>query len=270
MPATMLPELSPLTRVIVVLLSVITAGTVVAGVTIVGPGRLRRLVRTVPRHLGEVAPYVAALAIVLVVSAFAREPLQSVSELYGLYLTGTLFAIEGEFVAWLQSHATDEATRLLSWTYVYGYAFLLVFPLVAYAALEESTQLKRLLAAYTLNYAIGLVVYTIVFAHGPRNVMPDLVTSLLYTTTPDFQHLTTQININSNVFPSLHTSLSVTVAALAYRTRDVYPSWAVVSGVLATGVVFSTMYLGIHWALDVVAGTVLALACVWIVCEYIE
>ena len=266
----MVAELTPLVRVIFVLLLVIMAAIIVAGVAIVGPRRLRGIARTVPRHLREVAPYMAALGGVLLVSAVAREGLQSVSELYGLYLTGTIFAIEGEFVAWLQSYATDEVTRLLSWTYVYGYAFLLVFPLLAYAALEESTQLKRLLAAYTLNYAIGLVVYTIVFAHGPRNVMPDMVTSLLYTTTPDFQYLTTEINVNTNVFPSLHTSLSVTVAALAYRTRDVYPSWAVLSGVLATGVVFSTMYLGIHWALDVVAGIVLALACVWLVCEYID
>ncbi|WP_394338332.1 hypothetical protein [Halorubrum trapanicum] len=32
------------------------------------------------------------------------------------------------------------------------------------------------------------------------------------------------------------------------------PRWTAVSGALAAGVVYSTMYLGIHWATDVVAG----------------
>lgn len=262
--------LSPFVRVVVSLVAVVAVGLAVGGVVIVGPRRLRRLRWTVPVHVREAAPYLATLAVVLAISAVAREGLQSLSQLYGLYLTGVIFAIEGEFVAWIQSHATEEITRLLSWTYVYGYAFLLAFPFLAYAALEETTQLKRLLAAYALNYGLGLVIYTVVFAHGPRNVMPDVVTSLLYTTTPNFQHLTSYINVNSNVFPSLHTSLSVTVAALAYRTRDTYPLWAVISGVLATGVVFSTMYLGIHWAIDVVGGIGLALASVWAVCRYVE
>jgi membrane-associated phospholipid phosphatase len=71
------------------------------------------------------------------------------------------------------------------------------------------------------------------------------------------------VNRNVNVFPSLHTSLSVTVAAMAYRTRDHYPLWAPVAAVLAASVVFSTMYLAIHWATDVVGGVVLAGLAYW-------
>ena len=88
--------------------------------------------------------------------------------------------------------------------------------------------------------------------------MPDMVQSLLYDALPRFQLLTSQINTNTNVFPSLHTSLSATVALLAVRTRDIYPRWLPVAAVLATLVALATMYLGIHWAIDVVAGLVLA------------
>ncbi|MEF8779229.1 MAG: phosphatase PAP2 family protein [Haloferacaceae archaeon] len=270
MSAPVLPEPSSLARVVVTLVGVVAVGSLVAGVTIVGPARLRGLFRTVPVHLREAAPYLAALILVLAISSVARDGLQSVSQLYGLYLTGAIFAIEGEFVGWLQSYATEELTQLFSWVYVYGYAFLLVFPFIAYAALEESTQLERLIVAYTINYALGLLIYTLVFAHGPRNVMPDLVTSLLFTTTPEFQRLVSHVNVHSNVFPSLHTSLSVTVALLAYRTREVYPAWAALAGVLAAGVVFSTMYLGIHWAIDVLGGIVLAFGSVRAACRYVD
>lgn len=262
--------LQSLVRTVLLLIGVVAGGMVVAGVTIVGPKRLRRLTRLVPIHLRESAPYIAGLVVVLLFSAVGREGLQSISQLYGLNLTGTIFAIEGGFVAWVQTHATPELTYLLSVTYVYGYAFLLLFPFLAYLALEESTQLNRLLAAYTLNYVIGLLFYTIVFAHGPRNVMPDLVTSLLYTTMPDLSYLTTEINVPTNVFPSLHTSLSVTVAGLAYRTRDLYPAWAALSAILAIGVIFSTMYLGLHWLIDVLGGIALGAFTVWVVPRHVS
>jgi len=113
-----------------------------------------------------------------------------------------------------------------------------------------------------LIYGIGVLCYVVFIAYGPRNLMPEMVESLLYTSWPQSQLLMTQVNTNTNVFPSLHASLSLTVAALAYRTREVYPRWLFVAIFLAANVVVSTMYLGIHWLLDVVAGGVLALVAV--------
>jgi len=96
-----------------------------------------------------------------------------------------------------------------------------------------------------------------------------MVEPLLFDLVPLSQLLTAQINSSTNVFPSLHTSLSTTVAVLAWQTREVYPRWPVLSVPLALGVAFSTMYLGIHWAIDVLAGVCLGLASVaiagWIV-----
>ena len=59
------------------------------------------------------------------------------------------------------------------------------------------------------------------------------------------------------MFPSLHTSMSVTAALLAWTTREQYPLWPPVAAVLAVSVCLSTMYLGIHWATDVVFGIAL-------------
>jgi Membrane-associated phospholipid phosphatase len=263
--------MTPLIPMVTNVLLWVTAMCLVAGVVIVGPRRLYALGERLLPHLRESRREVAALLVVLAVSGVGRPALQSVSEVFGLRLTGSIYALEGGFVAWLQStFQSPELTVYFSSVYVFGYAFLLVFPFVAYAALPRATTLKRLVVAYTLNYAIGLAVYTVVLAYGPRNVMPDAVTSLLYTFNPHFQALTGEVNVETNVFPSLHTSLSVTVAAFAFLTREKYPRWVPVAWWIAVSVVVSTMYLGIHWLTDVFAGTALALGCVYLSYWYVE
>jgi len=210
-----------------------------------------------------------ALGVVLVASAVGRSSLQTVSELFGLKLTGFIWALEGNFVEWFQqTYASPELTAYFSWVYVYGYAFLLAFPFVAYLALSRTETLKRLLIAYALNYAIGLVIYTVVFAHGPRNL--DVGASLLFTHNPDFSALTSQVNEATNVFPSLHTSLSVTVALLARRHRSAYPRWFPVAVLVAASIAIATVYLGIHWLTDVVAGVGLAVGSVAFARRYVE
>jgi len=249
--------------VVGVLLAVVTAMCLLAGVAIVGPDGLSRLRREAVPRAREVRREAGVLVAVVLASATLRGSLQTVSELYGVELTPFIFAVEGAVVAWVQSTLVSApATLYLSGVYVYGYVFLLVFPFVLYALLPEATALKRLMTAYALNYGLGLVLYTVVFAHGPRNVMPDLVDPLLFTFNPEFMKLAAHVNENTNVFPSLHTSLSVTVAAFAWRTRETYPAWTALATWLATSVMLATMYLAIHWLVDVVAGVVLGLGCV--------
>jgi membrane-associated phospholipid phosphatase len=263
--------MSPLLSVVGSLVLWVGGALLVAGAAIVGPHRLARLRTELAPRLWSVRRPLVALGAVLLASAVGRSALQTVSELFGLRLTGLIYAIEGNFVAWVQAtFVTPELTVYFSGIYVYGYVFLLVFPFVAYLALPDTTTLKRLIVAYGLNYSIGLVVYTVVYAHGPRNLMPDMVTSLLFTYNPDFMALTSEVNEAANVFPSLHTSLSVTVATFAVLTREEYPRWTPVALWLATSVVIATMYLGIHWLTDVIGGIVLALGCVYLSYRFVD
>lgn len=235
----------------------------VAGVAVIGPRRLYGLWDGVVPRLWRVRYSLVALGIVLLASAVGRGSLQTVSELFGLQMTGFIYALEGNFVAWVQAtFVVPELTIYFSWVYVYGYVFLVSFPFLAYLALPRTAMLNRLVIAYALNYAIGLALYTVVFAHGPRNLMPDMVTSLLFTHNPDFMALTSEVNEAANVFPSLHTSLSVTVLTFAVLTRREYPLWTPIAAWLSTSVVAATMYLGIHWLTDVIGGIALALGSV--------
>jgi len=219
-------------------------------------GRLRR--GSLRANIRSVGPTAAALGVLLVANGVVRDVGVELSWLIGVNVTGAIHAIEGQFVSNLQSMATPELTAYFSFVYVFGYVFLLTFPLVLYALHNDPRALEATLVAYALNYSIGLVCYVVFVAYGPRNFMPGAVESLLFTSWPQIQHLTSEVNVNTNVFPSLHTSLSVTVAFLAYRFRAVARGWLPVAMFGAASIAIATMYLGIHWLTDVLAGILLA------------
>ena len=229
----------------------------VATAAFVGRSRLAEARANARTRFREVAPYLGLLVAVLVVNKFARDIVPELSWIVGWNITSTIYSIEGPLVADIQSIAAPPLTAFFSFTYIFGYVFLLVFPFVAYFALPDRRPLKRLSVAYAFNYSLGLVFYLLFVSYGPRNLLPDLVEPLLYGTYPTTQILTSQVNTNTNVFPSLHTSMSMTAAGLAWTTRDAYPYWLATAIFLAVSIAIATMYLGIHWATDVVAGAVL-------------
>ena len=249
---------------------IVAALCAVGAVTIVGRSRLHELLSEFKPRIREVAPYLGVLVVVVALNSAVRDRAQQLSWIVGLNITDNIQSIEGNFVAVVQSFETASLTAYFSWVYIYGYVFLLVFPLLAYIALSERETLKKLIVAYSLNYFLGLALYIIFIAYGPRNTAPDLFANLLYDTHGQYVFLTSNVNNPTNVFPSLHTSLSATAAIFAYKTREAYPIWLAVSIVLAVSIIISTMYLGIHWATDVVAGIVLAGTCVYLADRYID
>ncbi len=104
--------------------------------------------------------------------------------------------------------------------------------------------------------------YASVYAYGPRNHTPELVDSVLLEIYPDITTLTSQVDTETNVFRSLHVSMSVTALLLAIETREPYPRWTAVAAVLTGTIALATMALGIHWAVDVVGGVALAIGSV--------
>jgi membrane-associated phospholipid phosphatase len=218
--------------------------------------------RRIQRNLRAVVPTLAVLVGVLAVNSVVRDIGVELSWLIGLNITRYIFLLEGQLVAVIQSIATPTLTAYFGFVYVFGYTFVLTFPVLAYLLTETLRPVRVLFTAYILNYGFGLGCYVLFVAYGPRNFMPELVEPLLYTAWPQSQLLVQQVNTNTNVFPSLHTSLSVTVALVAVQFRESHPRWTPVAILLAASIVFSTMYLGIHWATDVVAGAAVGWASV--------
>ncbi|MEF8757649.1 MAG: phosphatase PAP2 family protein [Halobacteriales archaeon] len=240
------------------LVAVVSVTLLVAVLIVVGPTRMGGSVERIKSNVRTVAPTALVLATVLVINGVVRDVGIEMSWIIGINVTGLLLSIEGGFVGVVQSVASPPVTAYFSLMYVFGYAFLLTFPLVIYLLHDDVRPLHETVVAYGVNYAVGVVCYVLFVAYGPRNAIPELVEPLLYTNWPQSQLLVRQVNANTNVLPSLHTSLSVTVALLAYRFRDVYPRWPPIAAWLAASVAVSTMYLGIHWGIDVLGGVALA------------
>lgn len=247
-----------LAGVVAQVVAVVVALHLVSFYTVVGLPRRREAVRVLRENARAVAVPAAGLGAVLAVNKVVRDIGVDLSWLVGVNITGHIHALEGGVVADIQSLAVPELTVYFSFIYVFGYVFLLTFPVAVYAFHDEAKPLYATVIAYALNYGLGLGCYVLFVAYGPRNFMPGQVESLLFTSWPQSQLLTSQVNVNTNVFPSLHTSLAMTVALLATRFRSVAPRWLPLAWLLALSVAVSTMYLGIHWLTDVLAGILLA------------
>lgn len=244
----------------------------------VGPTRLRTI-RERPEwfrtRVRSVAPYIALLAGVLVVNKGLQGVIERFSHTYGIEATGLLYAIEGNLVVTLQGFVPQPLMGYFAAAYVLGYVAVLVTPVIAYTVAERTRPLTLLVTAYAVNYGVAVVCYAAIVAYGPRNAHrgggDSSADAALLELVPDITTVTALVNTNTNVFPSLHTSLSVTVLVLAWLTRTEFPRWFGVASVLAVSIVLSTMALGIHWVSDVLAGIVLAVVAVavaeWVVDE---
>jgi len=233
----------------------------------VGPTRLSAPLRdpeAFKRRLYNVAPFLVVLVLVLGINKGLHDFSQTVSWELGLSVTGVFYNLEGEFVVALQNAIPEQASLYFSFVYVFGYVALLVFPLIAYLYSETLHNLKVTLIAYALNYGIGVFMYTVFIAYGPRNLMPGTLSAPMYDGFPEVMFLTSAVNTNTNVFPSLHTSLSVTAMVLALMSHREFPRWTPIALLVGSSVIISTMYLGIHWLTDVIAGVVLGGLAVYI------
>ncbi len=263
-----------LAEVLLELALIVTTMLVTATLIIVGPRNVADALRDFRWRLEACVLPFSALVVVLLLRWSTQDVVHRLErQVLRNNITAVLFELDQLLfgtnpVTVLQSFQTDLVTSFFVFVYMYGYAFLLIFPFIAYFALDEMDDLSNLVIAFTANYGIGLLCYTFFLAFGPRNYDPLLFEGLLYEAFPQSRMLTNEINQSTNVFPSLHTSLSMTVFFLSWVTREKYPIWLFVSGFFAISISLSTMYLGIHWFSDVVAGTLLALVSVYIGVNY--
>jgi len=262
-----------LTATLVAIVVTVTAAMLAALLVICVDRERRRLYRHDPGlfrdRLRAIAPFVAVLVGILLVNKGLQTYIVAFSYRYGVEPTAVFYTLEGNAVAGIQGAFPGWSTMYLSGMYVFGYAVLLTFPLVAYLFASSTRPLKTLVAAYGINYAVAIVCYSAVRAYGPRTYheQSESATTVnhgLVDLFPDIVYLTSLVNSQTNVFPSLHTSLSLTVLAVAVMTHAEFPRWTLLAFVFATSIVLATVVLGIHWLIDVGAGIVLAAGSVYL------
>jgi membrane-associated phospholipid phosphatase len=161
---------------------------------------------------------------------------------------------------WLERIVTPWLTDLMHLAYVAYY----VLPLVLCGRLyARGRQGDFDLAAFTLILTVFLsyLGYILVPAQGPRALLAPLQTvplQGLIVTEPIRSTLEALEDLKRDAFPSGHTAVVVVLLALAWRydRRVFWPALPVVLALIA-----STVYTRYHYAVDVLAGLLLAALC---------
>ncbi|PYI57265.1 hypothetical protein DLM86_02140 [Paenibacillus flagellatus] len=153
-------------------------------------------------------------------------------------------------------------TRYFQWVYNYGFALSYWICVIRAFFTKDVQKFGRYsLAGYLLQVPLILPFYNIILLQEVWFVQgtPDLLERAL---TPEQQFSTAM-----NCFPSMHTSIAFAGLLLSLREKSAWYRWWI--GTYCVSIIVSTMYLKIHWVIDVFAGMAFAYGCVkladWIV-----
>lgn len=171
-------------------------------------------------------------------------------------LTSALSGWEGSWQGRLQSLLHSDVLTL-----VCAFFYLVMFQAVMVASVGIYTFEKNMKLYYAfcvallLNYFIALPFFLFVPVDEAWSVSPH-IRFLMLDAFPSFESQYRHLSGLDNCFPSLHTSISVTMALLAARSGN--RRWGIFAGINAAVILFSIFYLGIHWFTDMAAGICLA------------
>lgn len=170
--------------------------------------------------------------------------------------TYIIHGLEGDIVSYIQRLTIYPLTYFLTYMYVFTFPALIWSSLAIYRYYEDEQMIKSLFFGFILNYLIAIPFYLFIPVNESWFANPH-VSFLIKDIYPAFTQQYRPLSGLNNCFPSLHTSISMTVALIAQRSK--HRNLAKLSITCATLIAFATLYLGIHWFLDVTGGLILAI-----------
>jgi membrane-associated phospholipid phosphatase len=142
-------------------------------------------------------------------------------------------------------------TWYFMWVYTNGFALSYWICIIrSFFTKDVKKIVSFALAGYLLQVPFVLVFYNTVLLQEVWYVqgVPDMLHRIL---TPAQKFSTTL-----NCFPSLHTSIAFSGFLLAMREKSKWFRWWI--GIYSISIIVATLYLKIHWILDVLAGILFA------------
>lgn len=177
--------------------------------------------------------------------------------------TPNIYQLEGQFVYSVQQIFNHPLlTQLVSFFYIVVFQVLIVASLGIYALNGNIRIAHALCYAITINYIVAIPFYLFFPVNEVWSYPQAGVSFRILEVFPNFEEQYRAFSGIDNCFPSLHTSISVTLALLATQSGN--RKWATFTATSTIIIVFSIFYLGIHWLSDMMAGSVLALAASWV------
>lgn len=177
--------------------------------------------------------------------------------------TAAIHHLEGGAVARLQ-----RALACAPLTWFLGFVYVVVFPCLVFVLLFALDHLRNrrglamVLIGYLFNYLLVLPFYLWfpvreVFHYYRHDLGSQGVRLLLDDIHPAVMQAYRTMSGLDNCFPSFHTSLAATMALVAWHSGRARFAWLI--SFFAAANALSTLYLGIHWLTDVIAGLAVAL-----------
>lgn len=173
--------------------------------------------------------------------------------------TGAIYAIEGATVATFQAVSSTPLTVLATGVYLIGFPFVVLFTYFKVKAHDEE-EAQRYALAYII-VVVCAVPFFVLFPVKVSSLYLSTVEPLMYELSPAIQYGIFSTDTLVKAFPSLHAGLSV-LAALYARKADA--RYAYTAAILATAIVLSTLYLGVHWVTDAIFAVLLVWVAYWL------
>jgi len=174
--------------------------------------------------------------------------------------TNWMFNLSGGAIRVLQDRLNSRLlTDLFIVVYVWLFAYVTAFPPVLLFARDD----RRLMRRYAIAMLFNGLILTPFYALFPVSVTgshPESgMTPLLYISV-DWGRMVLSIDPLDNDFPSGHVSLALTTFLVFALAGFEYRKVAYFFAGATTAIVFSVLYLGIHWPPDVFAGFLVGVA----------
>lgn len=154
--------------------------------------------------------------------------------------------------AWMRIYNSPALDQAMVWVYNYGFVLSLWLCIVrSFWTRSIKKMLSYALSGHVLQFPLILPFYNLIMLREVWYVkgQPDLLGRVF---TSENELLTNVMNC----FPSMHTSISFAMLLLALREKDRIFKYMMVT--YCSLIIISTMYLQIHWVLDVFAGMAFA------------
>ncbi|MEX2461465.1 MAG: phosphatase PAP2 family protein [Paenibacillaceae bacterium] len=169
--------------------------------------------------------------------------------------TPSIYSLEGDFVAWFQQlFMNDTISTITIFIYVFIFPSLMIASLFIYTYQKNYKMFYAVCYGIMFNYLIAIPFYLFFSVDEVWSFRPD-VQALMLHAFPTFETDYRPTSGISNCFPSLHTSISVSMAYLALQSKNKF--WGRFTLISCTCIIFSIFYLGIHWLTDMFGGLVL-------------
>jgi len=163
---------------------------------------------------------------------------------------------EGNLVYYLQQiFANDTLTVILTFFYIIIFPALMIASVLLYLNIKDYKSFYSFVYALMLNYGLAIPFFLFLPIYEVWYYDSNIL-FLIPQVYPSFESEYRQLSGINNNFPSLHTAISLSMAIVAYHSESIKFSNLVIFS--AGIIIFSTLYLGIHWLSDLAAGGLLA------------